>query len=281
MADIHGHVFASVGGLARRAQVTREDCETALAVLLSPDPDDRSGVEEGRRIRVIDRGWQIVNHGHYRDLRTPKQVADAERQRKHRERERSSRDTSQSHSESHAVATDAEADPDPDADPYSEAEADRAHARVTTAATAGENEQTLIPMPLDWTLPDTTRAALVAEKIPEWAIDEIVTRARTHYSSDPENRRRPAAWAQAVAKWIRKDWADPSKHPAKPAPQRPKTSPAVRALSGEIAQAQRDLENAKLDRERGITRPGAPTMEEIAERGRALCKRLKSEAAAA
>lgn len=84
MADGDGQVSASVGGLARRAQVPREDVEAALAVLLAPDPDDRSGVEEGRRLRVISRGWQIINHRAYRDLRTTTQVKTAERVKKHR-----------------------------------------------------------------------------------------------------------------------------------------------------------------------------------------------------
>jgi hypothetical protein len=86
MADANGFVEASVGGLARRAQVLRDECEAALKVLQSPDPDDKSGVEEGRRIKPCPRGWLITNHGHYRDLRTNKQVKTAERVRRFRER---------------------------------------------------------------------------------------------------------------------------------------------------------------------------------------------------
>jgi hypothetical protein len=86
MADANGCVSASVNGLARRAQVSREDVETALATFLAPDPDDRSGVEEGRRICVIRGGWQIINHSYYRELRTEKQVQNADRQRRFKER---------------------------------------------------------------------------------------------------------------------------------------------------------------------------------------------------
>ena len=86
MADAKGFVEASVGGLARRAQVQREECEAALRVLLSPDPDDKSGIDEGRRIKPCPRGWLITNHSHYRDLRTDKQAKTAERVRRHREK---------------------------------------------------------------------------------------------------------------------------------------------------------------------------------------------------
>lgn len=65
-ADRFGRIEASIGGLARLANVSREACEEAVRVLLSPDPDDRSHVKEGRRLEVIPGGWQIVNHATYR-----------------------------------------------------------------------------------------------------------------------------------------------------------------------------------------------------------------------
>lgn len=66
MKDSEGKVMAAVVGLADRAKVEPEECKVALKVLLSPDPDDSSGVEQGRRIREIPGGWQIVNHDLYR-----------------------------------------------------------------------------------------------------------------------------------------------------------------------------------------------------------------------
>lgn len=84
MANEHGQVEASVGGLARRAQLTREECESALSVLEAPDPDDKSGVAEGRRIHRTERGWFITNHRYYRDFRTDSQVKGAARVAKHR-----------------------------------------------------------------------------------------------------------------------------------------------------------------------------------------------------
>jgi hypothetical protein len=95
MADESGFVEASVGGLARRANVTPKQCETALAALLAPDPDSKSPAHEGRRIERIERGWAILNYRVYREMRSPKQVADAERQQAWRERQKAERDMSQ------------------------------------------------------------------------------------------------------------------------------------------------------------------------------------------
>lgn len=66
MKNYEGQVFASVVGLADRAKVSPDECRKALKVLISPDPDDSSGVEEGRRLREMQGGWEIVNHDFYR-----------------------------------------------------------------------------------------------------------------------------------------------------------------------------------------------------------------------
>ena len=66
MKDKDGLIQASVVGLADRAKVALEECKEALRVFLSPDPDDTSKVEEGRRIREVPGGWQIINHDLYR-----------------------------------------------------------------------------------------------------------------------------------------------------------------------------------------------------------------------
>lgn len=66
--DADGIVDASVPGLARAANVSREEAEEALRIFLDPDPDDRSGVADGRRLVVEPgRGWRVVNHKLYRD----------------------------------------------------------------------------------------------------------------------------------------------------------------------------------------------------------------------
>lgn len=86
MADEDGVVGASVGGLAKRAGITREECEQGLAVFLAPDPDSRSRAFDGRRIEKVDGGWLVLNHGAYREIRTKRQRREAARQQRHREK---------------------------------------------------------------------------------------------------------------------------------------------------------------------------------------------------
>lgn len=66
MKNAEGKIQASVIGLADRAKVTPNECREALSIFLAPDPDDTSKVEDGRRIREIPGGWEIINHDLYR-----------------------------------------------------------------------------------------------------------------------------------------------------------------------------------------------------------------------
>ena len=68
MSDRNGDVFASVPGLAKRAGVTMQECETAITAFLSPDAYSRTKDHEGRRIAEIDGGWTLLNHAKYRAL---------------------------------------------------------------------------------------------------------------------------------------------------------------------------------------------------------------------
>lgn len=95
MADAEGVVKASVSGVARRAAVTREEAEAAVAILCAPDKDRPDQAHEGRRLEVVDGGWSVLNYSKYREIRTQQQFRDAARQRKHREKSRASRDMSQ------------------------------------------------------------------------------------------------------------------------------------------------------------------------------------------
>lgn len=85
MADGTGTVYASVGGLARAAGVSREACADALTKFLGPDPDSRDGTT-GERIRKVEGGWFVINHANYRDRQTRAQELAAERVRRHRKR---------------------------------------------------------------------------------------------------------------------------------------------------------------------------------------------------
>lgn len=66
LADKHGIAECSLPGLADLARVSISDCEQALIKLMSPDTYSRTKEFEGRRVRVIDGGWQLLNHAKYR-----------------------------------------------------------------------------------------------------------------------------------------------------------------------------------------------------------------------
>lgn len=70
MADRLGRVEASLPGLADAARVSIDEAEAALTVLSSPDPYSRTRDYDGRRIRAIDGGWQLLNYLKYREART-------------------------------------------------------------------------------------------------------------------------------------------------------------------------------------------------------------------
>jgi hypothetical protein len=84
MADMDGLVAASIGGLAHRANITREQCQEALRVFLGPDPDSRDGTT-GERIAEVAGGWLLLNHANYRDQQTREQRLAAIRVKRHRE----------------------------------------------------------------------------------------------------------------------------------------------------------------------------------------------------
>jgi len=68
MSDKDGEVWASVGGLADMARVTKDEARKALDELLAPDDDSRTKEHEGRRIEAIEGGWRVLNYKKYRDL---------------------------------------------------------------------------------------------------------------------------------------------------------------------------------------------------------------------
>ena len=68
-ANAVGFIEASVPGLARISNLTRGETDAALRELTSPDPDDKSGNNDGRRIVRMEGGWGIVNYEAYRNRR--------------------------------------------------------------------------------------------------------------------------------------------------------------------------------------------------------------------
>lgn len=61
-----GVVKSSRWGIGHAANVTDEECEKALKVLMSPDEGSTTKTDEGRRINEIPGGFFVVNHEYYR-----------------------------------------------------------------------------------------------------------------------------------------------------------------------------------------------------------------------
>lgn len=82
MADEHGDGIcpATAPGIAGRARLSLRQTVAALAILEAPDPHDKSGVEQGVRVKRSPGGYQLVNWQSY----NKKDHTAAERQRRHR-----------------------------------------------------------------------------------------------------------------------------------------------------------------------------------------------------
>jgi hypothetical protein len=82
MADQTGLVRATAPGIAKRAHLSMKATLKALETFEAPDPHSRSTNEEGRKIRRVDGGYQIINYDKYRKF----DYTAAERMKRHRER---------------------------------------------------------------------------------------------------------------------------------------------------------------------------------------------------
>ena len=71
--DRNGFVFGSPVGLAAVARLPLKAVKDSLKKLASPDKEssdlDINPSNEGRRIRPVDGGWQLINYARYRDMR--------------------------------------------------------------------------------------------------------------------------------------------------------------------------------------------------------------------
>ena len=67
LADKDGVVWATVPGLAGQARVSLQDAQKAIEVFSHPDKWSGIKEDEGRRIREVDGGWQIVSYATYKE----------------------------------------------------------------------------------------------------------------------------------------------------------------------------------------------------------------------
>jgi hypothetical protein len=245
MADKNGVVEASVGGLARRAQVSREECEKALEVLSAPDPDDKSGVDEGRRIQPVPgRGWHITNHAAYREIRTDTQVKTAERVRRHRERERAKEAPAKTVTVTHVTPANVpsraerpEADPDPDPDPERDQENPppkdlTGHGDVLpTAVVVPHSAEERIPCPLDLALTETQRLQFQqGTGASDYQVAQLELRFRMASGSAAQRTR--AAWQASIGKAVAAEFSNGRRRPPRSPDAESGTHVAARLRQG-------------------------------------------------
>jgi len=130
LADQEGVVDMTLEAIARRTNVPIEQVSRCITILSQPDARSRSSEESGARIKLIDShrdwGWQIINYGHYRELRDEESRRAYFRDYKRRQRQKAKSESNLStpvHTRT-AMSTQAEA----------EAEADKGLAKSPSAS---------------------------------------------------------------------------------------------------------------------------------------------------
>jgi len=86
-ADATGYVRASIPSMAHVCMIPIDRMEEIIGVLTSPDKYSRSPTDDGRRIRPVEGGFEIVNYVSYRNKRD-----EDERRRQNREAQRNLRE---------------------------------------------------------------------------------------------------------------------------------------------------------------------------------------------
>jgi hypothetical protein len=110
LSDANGFVASTVPGLARLSGVELEVCESALAKFQSPDRYSRSQEHEGRRLRVVDGGFELLNHQKYREFRNEDDRRRQNREAQKRWRERNKSVSKRKHSKPPSAQAEAEAE---------------------------------------------------------------------------------------------------------------------------------------------------------------------------
>ena len=90
LAEADGTLDMTAEALSRRTTIPLDIITTGIAALERPDEQSRSDAEDGRRIVRLDPerpwGWRIVNHRHYRAIRTAEERREYMREYQRRKR---------------------------------------------------------------------------------------------------------------------------------------------------------------------------------------------------
>jgi hypothetical protein len=93
MSNAKGEVYGSIPGIAHLAGVSIKEAETAINKFMSPDKYSRDPNHEGRRIKKIDGGWQLLNYIKFREIINQEQIRENKRKYMENYRKRVQRNT--------------------------------------------------------------------------------------------------------------------------------------------------------------------------------------------
>lgn len=195
MSDASGFVAVSVPGLAHMARVPESAVSEAIVIFTSPDPVSRTATDEGRRVRVVEGGFEIINHGRYR--RGDPHSAAARRMQKLRSDREPGR-TSMNLDEPERTS--------------------RTSANVASASDLNKKEvhSVDVPCPPDLDLLPAQKANLQMGGCPDWAISAMVSELRTTLLGKTSMKMSLDSWRSYVSRAIMGRWSDPAQRPKKP-----------------------------------------------------------------
>lgn len=199
MADRKGRVWASIPGLANRARVTLEECETAIACFLRPDKYSRTPDHDGRRIEPIDGGWQLLNYAKYRAIQDEESRREYKRdwdREKRPERGQNPTKASESDNGRHGT-TQAEAEAE---------DSKKQDLKKPTPAARGTR------LTAEWEPDGELRAWTKAEQ-PSWDgahYAKVLASFRDYWASKPGKDGVKLDWSATWRNWVRKEGPKPA-----------------------------------------------------------------------
>lgn len=203
-ADAQGMVRTAAPALALVCMKPVDRVREILTLLESPDPDSRSEVEDGRRIRKVPGGWQIINYPAYRARISADEKRENDRLRI-AEKRAAARDEKSQHVE---MCSDVS---QPVADVANVVNVAQAEVEVEEEVEAKDQERVprkrgrspRLPMPAGFGVSDRVR---------RWAEEKGHTRLDQHLESFVSKARKHgyayADWDEAFMEAIRANWAN-------------------------------------------------------------------------
>ena len=203
LAEFDGTVDMTPEALSRRTTIPLDIITIGLAALEAPDDQSRSDNENGRRIVRLDPdrpwGWRIVNHAHYRAIRTAEERREYMRQY---QRQRRSKHVNRLSTDVNNV-THADADADADAD----AEVSLPSGESVACATPGAKVNGKKPkrhglghfVPDGWEIPDEDASWALAE-FPSLDLFAATQKFRDHEFAQPRSD-----WRKTWRNWVRQE----------------------------------------------------------------------------